>query len=554
MAGDGIDRRALFHGGAVTLAAAVLPGCKDKENAKPAPQPPGPPPAPAPTADAGVKDLPGADIAELTISDLQYQLTNKKTTSAALVDKYQHRIVALNDKLRAILETNAEAPAIAEKLDAERQQNKIRGPLHGIPILVKDNIDTGDKMMTTAGSLALDGTPAPKDATVIAKLREAGAIILGKTNLSEWANFRGLNSSSGWSARGGQCRNPYALDRTPSGSSSGSAAATAASLCGGSLGSETDGSITSPASMMSLVGIKPTIGLVSRAGVIPIATSQDTVGPMCRSVTDVATILTVIAGPDPDDPATKASKPEDYAKYLDLKALAGARLGVPRKNVWGLNRNIDLVMTAALDKLKELGAVLVDPVDLELPPDFGDAEIQVFLGEMKPAMEAYLARREHPKIKTMADIIAFNKASAERELHLYGQEFFEQSQAMTGVTDPKYVAARAKCIKVVREGLLDKLIAEHKLDAFVMPTGGFPWLVDPLGDAAAANGVGSTTYPAIAGYPHITVPAGSFLGVPLGLSFFGKAWSDGKLIGYAFAYEQATKHRRAPTYLATAAL
>jgi amidase len=504
------------------------------------------------TVDAGLAQ-PSTDIVENSIADLASKLASKKETSASLVDKYVRRINALNDQLHAVLEVNGEAPAIAKQLDDERAAGKLRGPLHGIPLLVKDNIDTGDKMMTTAGSLALDGSPAAKDAFVIDKLRKAGAIILGKTNLSEWANFRGMQSSSGWSARGGQCRNPYAFDRTASGSSSGSAAATAASMCPASLGSETDGSITSPASMTSLVGIKPTIGLVSRAGVIPIAISQDTVGPITRTVADAALILSAIAGTDPEDPATATSKPEDYTKYLDVNALKGARLGVPRKGVFGLNRNTDALMTTALDKLKELGAVLVDPVDFEIPPDLQDAELAVFFGEMKPAMEAYLKRRPDAKMKNLADIIAFNTAHADRELHLYGQEYLEKAQAAGGMTDKAYLDARAKCLKIAREQL-DTLTAKNKLDAFVMPTGSLAWLIDPTGDAAAANGFGAPTFPAIAGYPHISVPAGDFLGLPFGLSLFGAAYSEGKLFGYAYAYEQATKHRRPPKYLPTAVL
>ena len=544
---DGIDRRALFRDGAVAVAVAVLPACKGKAE----PPKPAPPPVPHPV-DAGLAQ-PATDIVENSIADLASKLASKKETSVSLVDKYTARINALNEQLHAVLEVNGEAAAIAKQLDDERAAGKLRGPLHGIPLLVKDNIDTGDKMMTTAGSLALDGSPAAKDAFVIDKLRKAGAIILGKTNLSEWANFRGMQSSSGWSARGGQCRNPYAFDRTASGSSSGSAAATAASMCPASLGSETDGSITSPASMTSLVGIKPTIGLVSRAGVIPIAISQDTVGPITRTVADAAMILTAIAGTDPEDAATATAKPEDYTKYLDVNALKGARLGVPRKGVFGLNRNTDALMTTALDKLKELGAVLVDPVDFEIPPDLQDAELAVFFGEMKPAMEAYLKRRPDAKMKNLADIIAFNTAHADRELHLYGQEFLEKAQAAGGMTDKAYLDARATCLKIAREQL-DTLTAKNKLDAFVMPTGSLPWLIDPTGDAAAANGFGAPTFPAIAGYPHISVPAGDFLGLPFGLSLFGAAYSEGKLFGYAFAYEQATKHRRPPKYLPTAAL
>jgi amidase len=458
----------------------------------------------------------------------------------------------LNETLHAVLEVNREAEAIAQTLDAERAAGKLRGPLHGIPILVKDNIDTGDSMLTTAGSLALSDAPAPRDAFVIAKLRAAGAIILGKANLSEWANLRGVQSVSGWSARGGQCRNPYALDRSASGSSSGSAAATAASLCAASLGSETDGSITSPASMCALVGMKPTVGLVSRAGVIPISSSQDTVGPIARTVADAAIVLTAIAGADPDDPVTAGAKPEDYTKHLDPKALAGARIGVPRKGWFGVLRPLDTVMTAAFAKLTELGAILVDPVELEIPPALAAAEGAVFLCELKPAMEAYLARRGHPKFRSLLDLIAFNLAHPD-ELRLFGQEFFDQAQARPGHADAGYAAAREQCLKIAREQLLDAAFKNNQLDAMVMVTGGLPWLIDSLtGDAIV--GPNTTVLPAVAGYPHVTVTAGAFHDLPIGLSFVGLPYTEGKLFGYAYAYEQATKLRRPPRYLATAEL
>jgi len=545
-----LDRRSLFR---ISAASLALSACRSKAAEEPPSTPwPAWPLSQPTTVGVGITGLPNEELVEVDIAELLHRLQTGATTSVALVRAYAARITALNETLHAVLEVNREAEAIAQTLDAERAAGKLRGPLHGIPILVKDNIDTGDSMLTTAGSLALSDAPAKRDATVIAKLRAAGAIILGKANLSEWANLRGVQSVSGWSGRGGQCRNPYALDRSASGSSSGSAAATAASLCAASLGSETDGSITSPASMCALVGMKPTVGLVSRAGVIPISSSQDTVGPIARTVADAAIVLTAIAGADPDDPATAGTKPEDYTKHLDPKALAGARIGVPRKGWFGVLRPLDTVMTTALAKLTELGAILVDPVELEIPPALAAAESTVFLCELKPAMEAYLARRGHPKFRSLLDLIAFNLAHPD-ELRLFGQEFFDQAQARPGHADAGYAAAREQCLKIAREQLLDAAFKTNQLDAMVMVTGGLPWLIDSLtGDAIV--GPNTTVLPAVAGYPHVTVTAGAFHDLPIGLSFVGLPYTEGKLFGYAYAYEQATKLRRPPRYLATAEL
>jgi len=559
-----IDRRDLFRTGATLAVGAALPACGRREEPRPvAPQakPAEPPasPQPAAPATAGAHDAaPAAELVELTFADLQARMAAGSETARSLVAKYRQRIAAMDQQgptLRAVLEQNPEADAIATQLDGERAAGKLRGPLHGIPILVKDNIDTGDQMTTTAGSLALEGSHAERDAFVVGRLRAAGAIILGKTNLSEWANFRGMASSSGWSGRGGQCRNPYALDRTPSGSSSGSGVATAASLCAAAIGSETDGSIVSPSSCNGLVGVKPTIGLVSRAGVIPLAASQDTLGPMARSVTDAAVLLTAIAGPDPADPVTTAphkARPaaaEDYTRYLDPKALAGARLGVPRKGYFGVSRGVDELITAALGKLTELGAVLVDPAELVVPPELGAAETDVLLTELKVYLDRYLAgRKADAHVHSLAEAIAFNQQHADRELPIFGQEFFEQAQAKAGLTDKAYVAARAKCLQIARDQLLDKVMAEHKLDAFVAATNGPAWLIDPVnGDAGGS--VSCSTLPAVSGYAHVTVPGGQYRGLPVGLSFFGRPFSEGKLLGYAFAYEQATKLRRPPRYL-----
>ena len=564
-----LDRRGLFLGGASLVAGAALAACGKREEPKPA----APPAAPNPNAkamneladqvkkqEAAAESMPGVELVELTFADLEARQAAGTDTAKSLVQKYRQRIEAMDQKgpsLHAVLELNPEADTIAEQLDADRKAGKKHGPLHGIPILIKDNIDTRDKMTTTAGSLALEGSHAEKDAFVVGKLRAAGAIILGKTNLSEWANFRGQASSSGWSGRGGQCRNPYALDRTPSGSSSGSGVSVAASLCAAAIGSETDGSIVSPSSCNGLVGVKPTIGLVSRAGVIPLSASQDTLGPMTRTVTDAAILLGVIAGADPEDPATTApdkARPTsaiDYTTFLKLDALKGARLGVPRKGFFDVQRGVDALMHGALADLKNAGAELVDPAELAVPPELGAAEIEVLLFELKAYLDKYHAgRKADAHVHSLAEAIAFNQANAGRELGIFGQEFFIQAQAKAGLTDKAYLAARAKCVEITRAKLLDKVMAEHKLDAFVAATNGPAWLID-LVNGDAGGGVSCSTLPAVSGYPHVTVPAGLVRGLPVGLSFFGKPYTEGKLLGYAFAYEQATKHRVPPRYLPT---
>ena len=564
-----LDRRDLFVGGATLVAGAAFAACGTREEPKPAPAPPPPKPSPNAKAMAEVEakakasaavteSLPAPELAELSFADLQARMTAGTDTAKSLVAKYRQRIEALDRKgpmLRAVLELNPDADSIADQLDAERKAGKLRGPLHGIPILVKDNIDTGDKMTTTAGSLALEGSRATKDAFVVARLRAAGAVILGKTNLSEWANFRGKASLSGWSGRGGQCRNPYALDRSPSGSSSGSGVATAASLCAAAIGSETDGSIVSPSSCNSLVGVKPTIGLVSRAGVIPLSASQDTLGPMTRTVTDAAQLLTVIAGPDPDDPVTTApdkarpTAPEDYTKYLDPKALAGARLGVPVKGFFGISRGVDALMRGALGDLKDAGAVLIEPAELIAPPELDGAEVEVLLFELKAYLDKYLAgRNADAHVHSLAEAIAFNTQNRATELALFGQEHFEDAEKKPGLTDKAYRDARAKCLQITRTQLIDKVMAEHKLDAFVAATNGPAWLIDPV-NGDSGSGVSCSTLPAVSGYPHVTVPAGYLHGLPVGLSFFGKPYTEAKLLGYAFAYEAKTKHRVPPRFL-----
>jgi amidase len=479
-------------------------------------------------------------------------------TARSITAAYLGRIEQLDKQgpaLRSILEMNPNALAIAGELDRERQAKGLRGPLHGIPILLKDNIDTADRMTTTAGSLALAGSIPARDSFVAKKLRAAGAVLLGKANLSEWANIRSMHSSSGWSGRGGQCRNPYVLDRNPCGSSSGSAAATSANLAAAAIGTETDGSIVCPANICGLVGVKPTVGLVSRRGVIPISHTQDTAGPMTRTVADAAAILGALAGVDPEDEATAASagqSPPDYLKFLDAGGLANARLGVARQYA-GFHRDVDKLFAAALDALKKQGAVLVDPV--ELPPDaeIGEAELTVLLYELKADLNAYLKSlgAEAP-VKSLVDVIAFNEKNAEREMPYFGQELFLKAEALGPLTSPEYRTALAKCRELSREKGIDAVLAKHRLDAIVAPTGGPAWVTDLVnGDHFSG---GSSTLPAVAGYPSITVPAGFIRGLPVGISFFGRAWSEPVLFRLAYAYEQATRHRRAPRFLATVEL
>ncbi len=538
MGGDALDRRDLFRLGATAglaaLAGGALAGCR------------GPSHTAVPTG-----AVPAFDLAEVSIDELQKRMASGSESAVSLLAKYRARIEATNEagpKLRAVLELDPDAEVNARKLDAERAAGKLRGPLHGIPMLVKDNLDTGDRMTTTAGSMALAGTRAKQDSFVVGKLRAAGALILGKANLSEWANIRGASSTSGWSARGGQCRNPYALDRSPSGSSSGSGSATAASLCAASIGTETDGSITSPSSCCALVGLKPTVGLVSRSGIIPISSSQDTAGPMTRTVRDAAIVLTAIAGPDPADAATAAAKPEDFTKYLDPEALRGARIGVPRIGWFGRNRYMDQIGEAAILELKKLGAVVVDPIDLVLAPEMDPAELEVLLYELKATMADYLRTRgSDVSVRSLADLIKFNEAHAAEELTLFGQEMFLKAEAKGPLTDKAYVDARATCLKLSRAEGIDKAMDAHKLDAIFAVTGSPPWLIDPVnGDAF---GPSATSLPAVAGYPHITIPAGQIRGLPMGISLFGRAYTDGKLLGYAFAYEQATRARKPPVFL-----
>jgi amidase len=504
-------------------------------------------------AAAAANGAPSDDILDAGVRRQQELMGAGKLTSHALVTQYLARIARIDKagpRVNAVIELNPDAEKIARDLDRERRAGKVRGPLHGIPVLLKDNIATGDRMSTTAGSLALQGVRAARDAHVAALLRRAGAVILGKTNLSEWANMRSTHSTSGWSARGGLTRNPYALDRNCSGSSSGSAAAMAASLATVAVGTETDGSIVSPASTCGLVGIKPTVGLVSRSGIIPISATQDTAGPMTRSVTDAALLLAAMAGSDPDDAATAGGKPADYAAALDRNALRGKRLGVAR-NFFGYNVELDGVIGKALAVLRAQGAELVD-VEVPNTDKYGDSELQVLLYEFKAGLAAYLrAYAPAAPVANMADVIAFNRRNAGTELKYFGQEHLEQAQAKTGLDSKTYRNALANGRRYARKEGIDRVLKQYRLDALVAPTGGPAWLTDFInGDHYS----GSFSSPAaVAGYPHITVPAGYVRGLPVGLSFVGTAFTEAPLIGMAYAFEQATNHRRPPTFPTTIA-
>lgn len=491
------------------------------------------------------------NLEEITVTELQAAMTSGATTSKEIVKGYLARIAELNPKLNAIIELNPDAIAIAEQLDNERKAGKVRGPMHGIPIVLKDNIDTADKMKTTAGSLALADAPTPKeDAFIVKKLREAGAVILGKTNLSEWANYRSNFSSSGWSGRGGQTHNPYVLDRSPCGSSSGSGAATAANLTAVSIGTETNGSIICPSSNNCLVGIKPTIGLVSRSGIIPIAESQDTAGPMTRTVADAAAVLTAIVGTDPKDAVTsQASKGvSDYTKHLKADGLKGKRIGVAR-NYFGSVTRVDAVMEEQIKVLKAQGAEIVD-IKLEMP-GAGEAAGQVLSFEFKDGVNKYLAQRGGP-MKTLEDLIAFNDKNAGTEMKYFKQEIFLSSQEKEPLTSRQYRLALMQA-KTISQEAIDRVMDKNKLDAIMGPSNGAAWPIDLVnGDGGSRNSYVSTSSPAaIAGYPNITVPCGFLTELPLGISFWGRAFSEPVLIEIAYAYEQATKARRKPKFIPT---
>jgi len=506
-------------------------------------------------------------LEEATIADLQQRMTAGRETARSVVEQYIARIDAIDRSgpaLHSVLEINPDALADADRLDAERKSGRVRGPLHGIPVLLKDNIATADRMMTTAGSLALAGITPPRDAFLVARLRDAGAVILGKTNLSEWANFRSTHSSSGWSGRGGQTRQPYALDRNPSGSSSGSGAAIAANLAAVAVGTETDGSIVSPSTTNGLVGIKPTLGLVSRTGIVPIAHSQDTAGPMTRTVADAAVLLAAMAGSDSADPATAAAsrhnggKPVDYAQALDVNGLKGARIGVVRAKMFGYSPAADRIAEQAIADMTAQGAVVVDPANIATLGKFGDSEFDVLLFEFKADLNKYLTwLGAASPVHSLKDVIAFNAAHADRELPYFGQEIMEMAEKKGPLTTPAYKAALAKNHQLARTLGIDAVMTKYKLDALVAPTGGPAWLIDLVngdGSFGGSDAQAPSTVTSVAGYPHITVPAGFARGLPVGISFFGRAWSEATLLKFAYAYEQATKHRLPPKFLNTAEL
>ncbi len=479
---------------------------------------------------------------------LAAELAAGKLSSDQLVQENLARIEAIDrrgPRLNSVIELNPEARAIAKALDAERKAGRLRGPLHGLPVLLKDNIATGDRMSTSAGSLALAGVRAERDAHLVKRLRDAGAVILGKTNLSEWANIRSTRSTSGWSARGGLTRNPYALDRSTSGSSSGTGAAIAAGLAPLGVGTETDGSIVSPASINGLVGLKPTVGRISRDGIIPISHTQDTAGPMTRTVADAALLYAAMLGPDAADTIT-TTQPAPGENRLAPDALRGKRLGIARSHLTGWDE-ADAVFHRAVAQLRELGAEVVD--DIGLPAvSYGEAELEVLLYELKAGLALWLPKfTPRAPVQKLADIIAFNTAHRGQEMALFGQELFEKAQALGGLDTPAYREALAACAKGARTEGLDQAFDTHRLDAIIAPTGGVAWLIDPI---AGDHYTGSFSTPAaVAGYPHLTVPSGLVRGLPVGLSFVGRPWSEWPLLAYGHAYEQAAMARRAPRYL-----
>jgi len=496
------------------------------------------------------------DLEETSINELSEGMKSGNYTSRALVEKYLTRIATIDRQgpaLRSVIELNPDALSIADALDKERKEKGARGLLHGVPILIKDNIDTADRMATTAGSWALVGAKPPKDSFLVQQLRNAGAVILGKTNLSEWANIRSNRSTSGWSGRGGLTKNPYASDRNTSGSSSGSGAAVSANLCAAAVGTETDGSIVSPSSINGIVGIKPTVGLISRTGVIPISHTQDTPGPMARTVRDAAILLGALAGVDTEDTSTGESPGKfstDYTQYLNSNGLEGARIGVVRK-YFGFHPGVDTVINTALKVLSQQGATLIDPAEIPTIGKFDDAELTVLLYELKADLNNYFARLgTHAPIHSLKDLIAYNERNAKTEMPYFAQELFLKAEAKGPLSSKEYLDALKRCRRLSRKEGIDATMEKYKLDALVAPTDSPAWLTDLI-DSDHFIG-GSSTIAAVAGYPSITVPAGFVFGLPVGISFFGRAWTEPALLKFAYAFEQATHSRRPPKFLTTA--
>ncbi len=527
-------------GAAAVAGSACAPSDRDADRR----------PGDGPAAQAG-----SFELEEVTIAELGRQMSEGERTSREITRLYLDRIEALDQQgpaLRSVIETNPDALEIAQELDRERADGNVRGPLHGVPILLKDNIATADRTTTTAGSLALEGSVPPRDAFVADRLRQAGAVLLGKANLSEWANFRSNRSSSGWSARGGQCRNPYVLNRNPCGSSSGSGAATSANLCAAAVGTETDGSIICPSSSNGLVGIKPTVGLVSRSGIVPISAVQDTAGPMARTVADAAALLSGMTGRDLLDEATgRSPAPTDLGRHLGevgAADLSGVRIGIGRQ-FFDRDSRVDAVMEEAVETLRSLGAGIVDPVEIAHRREVGRHEYEAMLYEFKAGLNEYLAGLgDDAPAKTLADVIAFNEANAEREMPYFGQEILIEAEAKGPLTEASYRTARDEASRLSREEGLDAVLGQHRLDAILGPSGGPAWVTDLVhGDGFS---VGSSGAAAVAGYPNVTVPAGHVHGLPVGVSFFGAAWSEPTLIRIAWAFEQAAPHRRPPRFRA----
>ncbi len=544
-----MDRRRFLGaaaGGAAAAAALGTAGCAPPDGGAPN----------EPAGSAGSGGVPPFELDEATVADLQVAMEAGERTARSITQAYLDRIAALDrqgPELRSVIETNPEALEIADRLDEERRTTGPRGPLHGIPVALKDNIDTHDRMTTTAGSLALEGSIPPRDSFIAERLREAGAIILAKLNMSEWAYFRGERATSGWSARGGQCRNPYALDRNPCGSSSGSGAAAAANLSALTIGTETGGSIMCPSSINGVVGIKPTVGLWSRSGIIPISSSQDSAGPMCRTVRDAAILLGPLTGVDPRDPATAASAGNshaDYAQFLDAGGLRGARIGVAR-SFGGFSPDEMALFEEAIRAMREAGATIVDPANLPDAAWNDEQPLIVLEYEFKATMNAYLATLgPDAPVKTLAEIIDFNERNADREMPHFGQERLIASEARGPLADPLYLEAVRSIQRGAREEGIDAVMNEHSLDAIAAPTRSVAWKTDHIvGDRL--DGGSSAGPAAIAGYPDISVPMGFVSGLPIGISFFGRRWSEPNLIRIAHAFEEATGHRAPPTYAAT---
>ena len=541
--GGNLSRRGFVKSGLLgSLAAAVLPalGFEEKKVAVAASQ----------------IDGSHFELEETSISEFAEGLASGKFTARSLTEKYLARIEAIDRQgpvLRSVIELNPDALSIADALDKERKEKGPRSPLHGIPLLIKDNIDTADRMATTAGSLAMLKAKPPKDAFLVQQLRNAGAVILGKTNLSEWANIRSNHSTSGWSGRGGLTKNPYALDRNTSGSSSGSGAAVSANLCAAAVGTETDGSIVSPSSINGIVGIKPTVGLISRSGVIPISHTQDTPGPMARTVRDAAIVLGALVGIDAEDKATGDSRGKfstDYTHYLNPKGLEGARIGVVRK-YFGFHPGVDKIINEAVDVLKRQGATVVDPAEIPTIGKFDDAELTVLLYELKANLKSYFSRLgTSAPIHSLKELIEYNEKNAKSEMPYFGQELFLKAEAKGPLTSKEYLDALKICRRMSRKDGIDATMKKYKVDALVAPTDSPAWLTD-LVDSDHFLG-GSSTIAAVAGYPSVTVPAGFVFGLPVGISFFGHAWSEPTLLKFAYAFEQATHSRKIPKFLTTA--